>query len=405
MTDLVMRPAPVQDAGADFSRVVEAAGDYARRTGDAPLWLSGWEVEDSAIAPPAGLARRLAAIHHQPRHYTYSRDFHTARERATDLFSQGMRLAGERFTPAHVAILPNSSQGLLLALTALREQGIARIVIAAPVYYSSVTVCRHLNLAVTLVPAADYLTGALDVVRLARELRDPHAALLLTNPAYSLGVEYGAGQLHDLFAALPEHAPILLDETRLGLHWTSDLPWYPADYPPRTLILRSPSKIFFLNGTKTSFLLGSPQTICQVEGLSEALLGSVAGNGEAVALAYLDAWSRWLGEMHARRVGPLRAWKRGVVAALRRNHVAVQDVVTAAGVALAPVNSGPYVLAAFSAPHVLDSERMAREHGMVTMSSDYFYHVDAAWQGVRLNLCGSPEQLRAGLARLLAAMP
>ena len=399
---MAMLTAEVTPFAEDFTVVVEALRDFTQATGRVPVLLGGWEVEDAAIAPPPSLARKLAAVPHQPIHYTYCRDFHAAREQAAALFSRSMRVAGEAITPAQLAIVPNSSQGLLLALTALRETGITRAVIASPTYYGAVAVCRHLGLTCTFIPTLDFLTGALDVPRIAAAMRDPAAVLLLTNPAYSLGVEYTPAQLQTLFAALPAPSHILLDETRLGLHWQSDLPWYAMDFPVNTIILRSPSKIFLLNGAKTSILIALPALVRQMERLSEALLGSVAGNAQAVTLAYLDAWERWWAELDAQRVGPMRRWKRGVVAAFQQNLTQIRAMLMPYGCALSPVDSGPYALVGLAQRQspALHSYRIAREQGVLLMTSDYFYHYHPAWQGFRMNLSCCPIQAREGIARV-----
>ncbi len=402
MTDVITTPATANDADEtvgdcrherhDFAPVVAALHAFERATGRRGLPLSGWEVDTLGVAPPVALARRLGAIRAQPHGYTYGRDFGEARARAAACLSQGMRVAGAAIGADQVAILQNSSQGLLLALTALRERGVRRVVIAAPVYYAAVAACQHLGLVVALVPAADFVTGALDVARLATAARRPCSALLLTNPAYSVGVEYGAAQLRALFAALPASVPVLLDETRLGLHWTDDAPWYPFDYPPQTIILRSPSKIFLLNGMKMSVLVASTGCIVAVERAGDALLGSVPANSEAVALAYIAAWERWLGELRDRRVGPMRAWRRDLVASQRANLAAWLPSIASWGARVAPVDSGPYALVALPQPApLLSSVAYARDRGILLMTADYFFHQHPAWQGFRLNtLVGCP---------------
>jgi len=279
------------------------------------------------------------------------------------------------------------------------------VVVAAPVYFAAVHICRHLRLEVELVPAADFLTGTLDVPRLARALRGEPAALLLTNPAYSLGTEYSARQLQDLFAALPEATWVLLDETRLGLPWQHDLPWYRGAFPARALVLRSPSKIFLLNGLKTSFLFGPAPVLREMERVSEALVGSSAGNAEAVALAYLDAWAAWMQECQVGHIGPMRAWKRALVDRLRAHYAAAEARLVAAGFRLSPVASGPYALASIERARWpgLDSVALAREQGVLLMTSEYFYHYSPRWLGFRLHLCGDQAQMGKALDRVFAA--
>ncbi len=390
----------------DLSSVTEALRVYSQTTGLDPLMLGGWEVEDEAISPPALLMERLAAITARPRKYTYGKDFYRAKDEAAVVFGDAVRLGGASLDAENVTVLQNSSQGLLLALTALRERGVRRVVVAAPVYFAAIHICRHLGLEVSLIAAADFLTGALDVPRLARALRGEAAALLLTNPTYSLGTEYGERQLQELFAALPEEAWLLLDETRLGQPWQHDLPWYRGDYPARTLVLRSPSKIFLLNGLKTSFLFGPAALLREIERSSEALVGSGAGNAEAVALAYLEAWSAWMQEQQTGHIGPMRAWKRALVQRLREQYVAAEALLAPAGFRLSPVDSGPYALAGIQRERwpALDSAAIAREQGVLLMTSEYFYHHNPRWWGFRLHLCGDQAQMRGAIQRVFAAV-
>ncbi len=388
----------------DLGTVTAALRAYTQATGLDPLMLGGWDVEDDAISPPAALLERLSAIQARPRQYTYSKDFYQAKEGAAHLFCAAVRLGGAPLSAANVAVLQNSSQGLLLALTALRGCGVRRVVVAAPVYFAAIAICQHLGLEVCLVPAADFLSGALDVPRLAGALRGEPSVLLLTNPTYSLGVEYSEQQLQALFAALPVETWVLLDETRLGLPWRHDLPWYWGDFTPRTLVLRSPSKIFLLNGLKTSFLFGPAALLRDVEQVSEALVGSGAGNAEAVALAYLEAWRAWMQEHQDERIGPMRAWKRALVQRLQARCAAVEVLLAPAGFRLSPVDSGPYVLAGIERERwpAPDSAAVAREHGVLLITSDYFYHRSERWSGFRLHLCGDQARMEEAIRRVLS---
>lgn len=389
-------------SGHGFEEVTAALREFRARTGQEPLMLGGWEVEDPAISPPKTLIERLQAIRPTLTGYCFPRDFHRARERAAALFSPAMRFGERAPRPANVAILQNSMQGLLLALAALKEHGVARVVAAAPVYFAAVEACRQLGLEVTVVPAADFLSGALDLARLATEASVPRSALLLTNPAYSVGVEYTPDQLAALFAVLRPETYVLLDETRLGLHWQRPSPWYTAMYPERTLVLRSPSKLFLVNGLKCSLLLGPAALIHEVERLGESLVGSSSGGAEEAALTYLAALLAWRDEINAGVEGPLLAWRRQVVTALRRTYTAVAPTLASAGFAVSPVDSGPYALAAIAREQLptLDGAAIDREYGVLWMESGHFFHHHPAWIGFRLHLCVGPARARAAFSAL-----
>jgi aspartate/methionine/tyrosine aminotransferase len=387
---------------AGFSAVVDAVHEYAGATGSTALSLGGWEADDPAILPPERLVENLSMIPARLTGYTYIRDLHAAKRYAAEVFSYGIRLEGQRLTPAHAAILPNSTQALLLILASLKDQGIAHVVVAAPGYFAAAEACRHLGLSLSVVPAADFVTGALDTEAILAAVRRQRSALILTNPAYSIGVEYGWPCLRSLFAALPEGTPVVLDETRLGLNWHDDAPWYPADYPAEILIIRSPSKIFFINGQKTSIILAAPHLIRRIEQVSEGLLGSLAGVSEPVALAYLDCWRQWVDELHVEKPGPLLRWRRGVITCFKRNLQAAALHLGHRGFTLSPVDSGPYVLACVEhgQDRRLDSYHIARTAGVLMMDSAYFFHQHSSWTGFRVNLGGRQTDIVEAIARV-----
>src|SRR5262249_52905664 len=268
-----------------------------------------------------------------------------------------------------------------------------RLVVAAPCYYAPVRIAQTLGLGVEIVPAADYLTGAIDVFAVRMAVTRPGSALLVTNPAYSVGVDYDWAQLSHLFASLPPNLLILLDETRLGLSWRSSAPWYQANYPENVAVLRSPSKIFFVNGEKCSLLLAAFDVVSTIERLSEALVGSVPGNAEQVALEYLDAWDQWEGEHSTGAHGEMLEWRAGVVDRLRLGLAQYSQPLRAAGFALSPADSGPYALAATSRADCMgiDSRMVAETLGVLIMDTSYFLHTSDVWIGFRLNLCAAPD--------------
>ena len=196
----------------------------------------------------------------------------------------------------------------------------------------------------------------------------------------------------------------MLDETRLGLNWNVESPWYATDFPAQVAVIRSPSKIFFINGQKTSIVLGPPQFISSMEHVSEALLGSVNGVAEPVALAYLTCWQQWVDELHTGEVGPLRKWRRQIIATFRRNRRTVARHLERRGFTLSPVDSGPYLLACVErgVGGGLDSYAVAREAGVLMMDSSYFLHEHSSWQGFRVNLASHHQQISQAISRVFA---
>ncbi len=387
----------------DFNDVLGALESYSRRTGRPAVRLGGWEIEDEAIGPPDILVERLAPIRGNPHCYSYAKDLGRAKERAAQVLGRTIRFTDNPLAPRNVAVLQNSTQALLLALATLKERGVDRLVVAAPCYYAPVRIAQSFGLAVAVVPAAEYLTGALDMEALRNAVASPGSALLVTNPAYSVGVDYGWGQLSQLFASLPPDCPIILDETRLGLNWRSTTPWYPAVYPENVIVLRSPSKVFFVNGLKCSLLLAHHTLVRSIEQLSEALVGSVPGNAERVALEYLDAWDHWSSEYEAEQPAEMLQWRASVVKRICLAHTRFATRLRTAGFVLSPADSGPYALAALrgSRRSGIDSRLLAEAAGVLVMDSSYFFHTSDEWDGFRLNLCARPRTAALAIERVL----
>ena len=387
---------------SSFAEVIAALSEHANLTGEEPLMLGGWEVEDPAIAPPPELLRRLGRRSVHVRSYSYARDLRHVSNEVAELPGRSLSIAGMALTGEHVSIQQNSTQALLVSLAALKERGARRVVIAAPAYYAIQTICSSLSLEVVTVPATDFLTGALDISRLCYEARLPGSVVLVTNPAYSLGVEYRSEDLSTLERALSPDAWLLLDETRLGISWRYREPWYRRAIASRTIVVRSPSKIFFIHGLKVSFMFGEPALLREAERLGEMLVGSLAGDTESVARAYLDTWRAWRDEAATGRDGPLSEWRRGVLDGLRRNLSIALATLSPQGFSFSPVDSGSHVLAAISRERIprLKVLTAARQHGVLLMESRYFLHRNPDWRGFRINLCGAQRRQAEALTRL-----
>jgi histidinol-phosphate/aromatic aminotransferase/cobyric acid decarboxylase-like protein len=399
---------PTESAeSSSFTTVLGALEEFTGSTGQASLALGGWETEDPGILPPGSLVESLSQISTRLSGYTYIRELGKAKQYAAALFASGIRMDGQLPTPEHIAILPNSTQALLLTLAVLKGRGVRQVVVAAPGYFAAAEASRHLGLTLRIVPAADFVTGACDIEAIVAAMHLQKSVLIVTNPTYSIGVEYDWPSLRLLLSAIPEESLVVLDETRLGLNWNDEAPWYSADYPDRVVVIRSPSKIFFINGQKTSLILAAPGIVRSIEHTSEGLLGSVSGVAEPVALAFLACWRQWVDELRSQEVGPLRRWRREVIAAFRKNRKAAARHLQPRGFTLSPVDSGPYLLAGRArGEHVpLDSYTIARSLGVLMMDSSYFFHQDSCWMGFRVNLGSRQEHIAEAIARVFPLVP
>jgi len=389
----------------DLLVVLNALEDYVRRTRQPRILLSGWTVEDQNLQPPPSLVAKFRQLPlHLGKYAQVARCFE-AKAQATALLRRYLTLAGQPITPAQVAVLPSGSNGLLLTLLYLRNQGVRKLYASSPNYFATFEICRQIGLPIEILPAQDFLTCRLDYDRIASTLSAPDTALIVTNPTYSVGVEYGPAALNELCAAIPAHAYVVFDEIYLGLNWgTYATPWYQYDFPPRTILLRSPSKSFLMYGAKLCFMIAPHEAIQHAETLSE-FLSSVPGNFEALALAYIQAFLDWDAEIRRQEIGEFRQWKAATIACLTGNLNRLNPWLDRLGLQRSPINSGPYLTVA--APRArfngFDPVALAGQQGVLCMTSDHYYHDDPGLFGFRLNLCGNCQAFERVLRDLLPA--
>ena len=98
------------------------------------------------------------------------------------------------------------------------------------------------------------------------------------------------------------------------------------------------------------------------------------------------------------------AWKDAIIAQMRRRLTQVEAVLSTDGVMLAPIDSGPYVLAAMPRAQwsFADGVAVARTTGVLLVTAAHFHHQSDEWCGFRINLCAPPRQ---ALLRIMATTP
>lgn len=386
----------------DLLLVLKALHTYRQRTHKKSILLGGWVIEDPALSPPGLLVESLSHLPTNLMKYADVSWCFEAKNRAADLFSRYIRFDGQMLTSPQIAVLPSGSNGLLLTLTFLRDHGVRTLYVSSPNYFATFQAGAHLGLRVEILPPRDFLSCQLDYDRIAQALQTPNSAFILSNPAYSVGVEYTPQELDQLFAVVPEETYVVLDEVYLGLHWMNEAPWYQYDFPSRVIILRSPSKIFLLYGVKLCFLIAPIEVIQYVEMLAE-FLSSVPGNFEEMVLAYIQALSTWDQEIRQHEVGEFRQWKAHTIGCFTRNLHQVVPILEEFDFRRAPINSGPYVTVATEHERLngFDPVALAHQKGVLFMTSHHYFHEDPRWIGFRMNLCGNSQEFADILQHIL----
>jgi histidinol-phosphate aminotransferase len=231
----------------------------------------------------------------------------------------------------HLALGNGTSELIALLARALLGEGEA-MVAAWPSFVCYRMAARALGRQEIAVP----LDGALgyDLERLADAARDPRAKLVfLANPNNPTGRSFSAADLDAFFARVPADVVVVLDEAYA--EYVRD-----ASYPdgvawalrrPRTVALRTFSKIFGLAALRLGYAVGDPAVIDAVNRLRDPFnTNAVSQAGAIAALEDVD---------HVRRV---RAYNDAALPRLERG-------LTERGFDVAP-SQGNFVLASLRGP-------------------------------------------------------
>ena len=387
-----------------FELLLDNIREYQNKYKVDPIWISGWNVEDEKIDPPSLLKKRFKDVSPKLEKYAYINEAYKAKEYIAHSLKRFLTIQGNPLQDSNIAIIPSGTQGLLLILTAFRDLfGMERLIVVAPGYFAFTSIGEHLGIESTVIPSNDFFNASIPFERLKTEANQGRQGIVLTNPAYGLGIERQKNEYDTLFQIISSNTQILLDETSLGLSWDNRGPWDQIDVPKNVTILRSPSKLFLMHGCKSSFIVGSPTIIRYIENIAEFLVGSVSGNIQDDAVTYMEAILEWQGEIDSLKEGIWKKWKQTIVKRLQDNLFTIKNILEDAGFQLSPINSSYYVLAGQSRDHFkeLSSIEILMACGVVYTWSDGFCHVSPSLKAFRANLAGNPLQVVSALKNSL----
>jgi aspartate/methionine/tyrosine aminotransferase len=275
--------------------------------------------------------------------------------------------------------------------------------VVAPGYFAFTSIAEHLKIESSIIPSDDFFKASIPFEQLKTEANQSKQGIVLTNPAYGVGIERHNKEYQTLFQLLSSQTPILLDETSLGLSWDNRGPWDMIDIPENVVILRSPSKLFLMHGRKFSFIVASPSIVRYIESIAEYLIGSVSGNIQEDAMTYMTAITEWQNEIDSLKDGMWMRWKQTIVNRIQYNLSTVRDILEVAGFQLSLINSAYYVLVGKPKDQFkeVDSIDILKLCGVVYTWSDGFCHISPSLRAFRTNLAGNPLHVSYALKKSL----
>jgi aspartate/methionine/tyrosine aminotransferase len=387
-----------------FDLLLDKIHDYRINHNESPIWISGWNVEDEKISPPLFLKDRFKKLPLELVQYAFINEAYKAKESTANSLRHIITIQGNPVQASNIAIVPSGTQGLLLILTTFRDLlEIRRLIVVAPGYFAFTSIAEHLKIESSIIPSDDFFKASIPFEQLKTEANQSKQGIVLTNPAYGVGIERHNKEYQTLFQLLSSQTPILLDETSLGLSWDNRGPWDMIDIPENVVILRSPSKLFLMHGRKFSFIVASPSIVRYIESIAEYLIGSVSGNIQEDAMTYMTAITEWQNEIDSLKDGMWMRWKQTIVNRIQYNLSTVRDILEVAGFQLSLINSAYYVLVGKPKDQFkeVDSIDILKLCGVVYTWSDGFCHISPSLRAFRTNLAGNPLHVSYALKKSL----
>jgi aspartate/methionine/tyrosine aminotransferase len=386
-----------------LSWLYEHEDKYRQSTGNSLWSISDWHNDPGDIALPVAMLSALKVDSTTMMRYRFLDNINaTKRQIAScyrECFSVGLK-------HDNLAFCQNGTSALNLSIRSLAEEGVRRVLVITPAYFSLFSVLDLYGLSTVYVHSDLIEDSAIDVDRILRTARDQLAdAIFLTNPIFSTGRGLSAVLVRD-FVQYAERTGcwLILDETLAGLPWHSDS-YSPFVTPgmhevlqcSRSVYIWSVSKSLFLNGLKHSLVHAPNHIIRKIEKAADLIVGGLTAH--QIALAEQIYCPSSIDEAH-------QCARKNIV-----HFSAAYDLcatcLSDSSLQLTSVNSGFHTIAFLAKPSVnatVIAQKIAiamiRRHGISAIPLAHFGFPPFGPIGFRINLSKNPGKLHDALFML-----
>ncbi|WP_276281772.1 pyridoxal phosphate-dependent aminotransferase [Halorussus caseinilyticus] len=335
---------------------------------------------DHVIGSAADAAREGAT------HYTENAGIPPLREAIADTMA---RESGVEYAPEQVTVKNGAMEALSLSMLALAGPG-DEVVVPTPAWPNYVNQVQLAGATPVTVPLSADSGFDLDPERVAAEITDDTAAVILTSPSNPTGRVYDEDAVAEVAAVAAAHDAYLVADEVYG-RLTYDREFRGAasyvENPENVVTIDSCSKTYAMTGWRLGWLAGPEPVVDAVTSVGESTTACPSSVSQQAALAALTGPQEPVAEMKA-------AFEE------RRDYVVER-------VAEMPVVSCPRPEGAFYA--FLDvsdlsggsfevAERLLSEYGVVTAPGDGFG--DAGEGYVRVSFANSLDRIEEGFDRI-----
>ncbi|WP_135826128.1 pyridoxal phosphate-dependent aminotransferase [Halorussus ruber] len=368
-------------------RVMFGLAERERQTADSDLVRL--EVGEPDFGTPEHVIDAAAeAAHEGATSYTENAGIPPLREAISETMA---RESGVEYDPEQITVKNGAMEALSLSMMALAGPG-DEVVVPTPAWPNYVNQVQLAGATPVEVPLPADSGFDLDAERVAGEIGEETAAVILTSPSNPTGQVYDEEAVAEVAdAAAANDAYVVADEVYGRLTYDDDFRGAASyvDSPENVLTIDSCSKTYSMTGWRLGWLAGPEEVVDAVTSIGESTTACTSAVSQQAALAALTGPQEPVAEMKA-------AFEE------RRDFVVER-------VAEMPVVSCPRPDGAFYA--FLDvsdlpggsfeiAKRLLSEYGVVTAPGDGFG--DAGEGYLRISFANSLDRIEEGLDRIEA---
>src|SRR6056297_17988 len=363
-------------------RVMFGLAEEARRESDRELVRL--EVGEPDFGTPAHVIDAAAdAAREGATHYTENAGIPPLREAISETMA---RESGVEYDPEQITVKSGAMEALSLSMMAIAGPG-DEVVVPTPAWPNYVNQVQLAGATPVTVPLSAESGFDLDPERVASEIRDETAAVILTSPSNPTGRVYDEDAVAEVVEVAAAHdAYVVADEVYGRLTYDDEFRGAASyvDSPENVLTVDSCSKTYAMTGWRLGWLAGPEQVVDAVTSVGESTTACPSSVSQQAALT-----------------GPQEPVAEMKAAFAERRDFVVERV------AEMPVVSCPRPEGAFYA--FLDvsdlpggsfevAKRLLSEYGVVTAPADGFG--DAGEGYLRISFANSLDRIEEGLDRI-----
>lgn len=245
--------------------------EYERRFLKPPLFLSDWDSDQHELKFPTKIIND-ALQNTKTDFYKYSYIDSDTNEKQLIVDYMNKR-ANIKLSYKNISVNLNSTNSLYLALLALNNIDVKRIIVITPTYYSVLETLKQLDSHIIYYHLIDKDSFNINIKELTNLVENQFInAILMTDPVYSAGIEISSNIYTSIVELCNKHSVwFICDYTLGGMFWgNKDMFTKKLEIisqAEKYIYIESVTKKLIINGIKHSILIGTEKIISIIENL------------------------------------------------------------------------------------------------------------------------------------------